>query len=114
MAAAKLQYCDRLAENMRSSFVNLVESGRESIHHSLRASMYRASKHNDNDTQMNDDLEDSIDADTSVPAHDEIDNSWNSWTRLDSNSTIMRSNRNTVSNGIKIVIDENNDNNTLN
>ena len=113
MAAAKLQYCDRLAENMRSSFVNLVESRRKSIHHSLRASTYRASKRNDNDTQMNDDLEDPIDADTSVPAHEELDNSWNSWTRLDSNSTIMRSNRNTVSNEINIVIDEYNDNNTL-
>ena len=102
MAAAKLQYCDRLAENMRSSFVNLVESRRESIHHSLRASMYRASKLNDTDTEMNH-LEDQIGADRSVPAHEVLDNSW---------TTIMRSNRNTA-NEINNDIDENEDNNTL-
>ena len=43
MAAAKLQYCDRLADNMRTKFVELVESKRQSIHQSIHPQMYKQS-----------------------------------------------------------------------
>lgn len=45
MAAAKLQYCDRLADNMRSSFAELVESKRQSIHQSVyKKPLYQRSR----------------------------------------------------------------------
>lgn len=36
MAAAKLQYCDRLADDMRSSFVELLETSQNKVEESLR------------------------------------------------------------------------------
>eukprot|EP00804_Cyclotella_cryptica_P027877 CCRYP_003785-RA/>CCRYP_003785-RA protein AED:0.38 eAED:0.38 QI:561/1/1/1/1/1/2/116/295 len=44
MAAAKLQYCDRLADNMRSSFVELVETSQNTVEESLR----QRNRHNAN------------------------------------------------------------------
>ncbi|KAL3768110.1 hypothetical protein ACHAWO_008278 [Cyclotella atomus] len=101
MAAAKLQYCDRLADNMRSSFAEMVEVKRQSMHKSMHQSMMRERSQRRNPSAVSFQIEHNAESKCDRPideerlrAHDILDNSWKQRAEdTDLESTLKQTNR---------------------